>query len=203
MELGRIILRQFPRRLISGRCVVGKGSRTAIPHQQRPLSIIGFSNNHDSISCCNLRGISQKNMLYIRQFSRKDATSNSRSNNQGEDDDEITVIYGDQSEYDSTTDKSKFTHEVKVEMPDIGDQEGGVIEKWYKQPGDIIHRDDVICDIRTESFTFGMVTDDDFDSMMGEILVEQESGTVNPGTVIFTTFSEDKHHFDDGSEKDE
>lgn len=183
--------------------MVGKGSRTSITRQQRPLSMMGLSNNQDSIRCCNLRKLSQKNISCKRQFSKKDATGNRSSNNQEEEDDEITVIYGDQSEYESTTDKSKFTHEVKVEMPDIGDQEGGAIEKWYKQPGDIIHRDDVICDIRTESFTFGMVTDDDFDSVMGEILVEQESGTVNPGTVIFTTFSEDKLHRDDGSGKDE
>ncbi|KAL7469511.1 hypothetical protein ACHAXS_009766 [Conticribra weissflogii] len=46
-------------------------------------------------------------------------------------------------------DLEKFTHEVKVRMPDVGDSEG-VIEKWYKKEGDLIQREDVICDIRTD-----------------------------------------------------
>lgn len=87
-------------------------------------------------------------------------------------------------------DRSKFTHEVKIEMPNLDDDiKGeymcafddvllchrviatfdntnefrfsnrycnrqllckGVIEKWYKKEGDIIKKDEVICDIRTE-----------------------------------------------------
>jgi len=46
-------------------------------------------------------------------------------------------------------DLEKFTHEVKVRMPDVGDSDG-VIEKWYKKEGDLIQREDVICDIRTD-----------------------------------------------------
>jgi len=162
---------------------------------------MGFSNN----SSVNHRGLYQQN-IHIRQFSKKDLNGDNNSNNkqdEEEGDEIITIINGDRPDYESASDASKYTHEVKVEMPDIGDLKGGNIEKWYKQPGDIIHRDDIICDIRTESFTFGMVTDDDFDSMMGKILVEEESGMVDPGTVIFTTFSEDKHHRDDGDKKDE
>lgn len=30
----------------------------------------------------------------------------------------------------------------------------GVIEKWYKKEGDLIKRDEVICDIRTEVSLF-------------------------------------------------
>ena len=148
--------------------------------------------------------ISSQQHIQIRQFSKKDLNGDSSNIKQEEDEgDEIIKIYGDRPDYESSKDKSKYTHEVKVEMPDIGDLKGGAIEKWYKQPGDVIHRDDAICDIRTESFTFGMVTDDDFDSIMGEILVEEESGMVDPGTVIFTTFSEEKHHRDGGDKKDE
>ncbi len=143
--------------------------------------------------------------MQIRQFSKTDLNGDNSSSKKDEEEegDEVVMIYGDRPEYESSSDKSKYTHEVKVEMPDIGDLKGGIIEKWYKQPGDVIHRDDAICDIRTESFTFGMVTDDDFDSIMGEILVEEESGMVDPGTVIFTTFSEEKHHRDGGDTKDE
>lgn len=195
MEFGRVFIRHFPRRF--GR------TTTSITHQRRALSIFEFSSN--SIDGYNHRASSHQN-ISIRQFSKKDlnngdSSSNKKQEEEEDEGDEIIMIYGDRPEYESSTDKSKYTHEVKVEMPDIGDLKGGIIEKWYKQPGDIIHRDDAICDIRTESFTFGMVTDDDFDSVMGQILVEEESGMVDPGTVIFTTFSEEKHHRDGGGDK--
>ena len=167
--------------------------RISITHQQRSLST-GFSNSIDG--GYNHSGSSQPN-IHIRQFGKY------VKHEQKEEGDEITLIYGDRPDYESSSDKSKYTHEVKVEMPDIGDLKGGTIETWYKRPGDVIHRDDVVCDIRTEDFTFGMVTDDDFDSIMGEIFVEEESGMVDPGTVIFTTLSEPKHHSDSGDEKDE
>ena len=167
--------------------------RISITHQRRTLSI-GFSNSVDG--SYNQSVLSQRN-IHIRQFGKY------IKHEEKEEGDEITMIYGDRPDYESTSDKSKYTHEVKVEMPDIGDLKGGTIETWYKRPGDVIHRDDVVCDIRTEDFTFGMVTDDDFDSIMGKILVEEESGVVDPGTVIFTTFSEEKHHGDSGDEKDD
>lgn len=94
-------------------------------------------------------------------------------------------------------DRSKFTHEVKVSMPDLGDSDimddddaFGVVDKWYKKEGDVIKQDDVICDIRTKLFTFGMMTDDDYDSIMGEILVPEGSDPVKPGTVICITLNE-------------
>ncbi|KAL7511969.1 hypothetical protein ACHAXN_008926 [Cyclotella atomus] len=87
---------------------------------------------------------------------------------------------------------SKFTHEVKVIMPDVaeGADMKGKIEKWYKQKGDLIKRDDVLCDIETEMFTFGLSTDDSYDSIMGDILVPENSEPVAAGTVICTTFNE-------------
>lgn len=39
-------------------------------------------------------------------------------------------------------------------------------------------------------FTFGMLTDDDYDSIMGKILVQEESDPVQPGTVICITLDE-------------
>ncbi|KAL7524080.1 hypothetical protein ACHAWF_000810, partial [Thalassiosira exigua] len=89
-------------------------------------------------------------------------------------------------------DRSRFTNEVKVQFPEVGDDSAGlgVIEKWYKAKGDIIKRDEVICDIRTNLFTFGMLTDDDYDSIMEEILVPEESEPINPLTIICTTFNE-------------
>lgn len=65
-----------------------------------------------------------------------------------------------------------------------------MIEKWHKKEGDLIKRNEVICDIRTKLFTFGMLTDDDYDSIMGEILIPEESEPVKPGTVICITLNE-------------
>ncbi|EED95389.1 THAPSDRAFT_261476 [Thalassiosira pseudonana CCMP1335] len=89
-------------------------------------------------------------------------------------------------------DRNKFTHEVK-----------GIIETWYKKEGDIIKQDDVICDVRTEMFTFGMITDDDFDSIMGKILVPERTKPIKPGTVICTTFNAEGKSEDDNKKDDE
>ena len=45
-------------------------------------------------------------------------------------------------------DRSKFTHEIEIRMPDMGEGQGKII-KWYKQEGDLILRDDILCDIET------------------------------------------------------
>ena len=43
---------------------------------------------------------------------------------------------------------------------------------------------------RIQMFTFGMLTDDDYDSIMGKIHVQEESEPVEPGTIICTTLNE-------------
>eukprot|EP00980_Cylindrotheca_fusiformis_P031265 scaffold26097_cov108-Cylindrotheca_fusiformis.AAC.1 len=58
-------------------------------------------------------------------------------------------------------------------MPDMGEGNDNLIEKWYKQPGDVIKKNDILCDISTPDFTFGMVTEDEFDAIMGEIHVQE------------------------------
>ena len=50
-------------------------------------------------------------------------------------------------------------------------------------------------------FSFGLVTDDEFDSIMGEVLIPEESDPIRPGTVICTTFHEGKA--DGASQKDD
>eukprot|EP00804_Cyclotella_cryptica_P018398 CCRYP_020367-RB/>CCRYP_020367-RB protein AED:0.37 eAED:0.37 QI:150/0.88/0.8/1/0.11/0.1/10/1838/176 len=96
---------------------------------------------------------------------------------------------------DDVIDRSKFTHEVKIYMPDVGEGEDvkGVIETWYKKKGDLIKKDDM--------FTFGLCTDDDFDSIMGDILVPENAEPVAAGTVICTTFNEG--HGDELKEDDD
>ena len=39
-------------------------------------------------------------------------------------------------------------------------------------------------------FTFGMLTDDDYDSIMGKILIQEESEPIEPGTTICITLNE-------------
>lgn len=89
-------------------------------------------------------------------------------------------------------DRSKFTREVTIAMPDVGDDSEmeGVVERWYMKEGDIIKSGDVICDIRTKLVTFGMLTDDNYDSIMGEILIPSGSAPVKPGTIICKTLNE-------------
>lgn len=66
-------------------------------------------------------------------------------------------------------DRDNFTVPIVINMPDMDDESSSsTIEKWYKEPGDIIKRNDILCDIATPDFTFGMVTEDNFDAIMGE-----------------------------------
>ena len=68
-------------------------------------------------------------------------------------------------------DRNSYTVSVTVNMPDMDQADDNKIERWYRSPGDIVKPNDVLCDITTPTFTFGMVTDDDFDAIMGDILV--------------------------------
>ncbi|KAL7572337.1 hypothetical protein ACA910_021552 [Epithemia clementina (nom. ined.)] len=82
-------------------------------------------------------------------------------------------------------DRTLYTKEVKVRMPDMGDDQDGKILKWYKKEGDIVLRNDVLCDVQTENFTFGMQTEDEHPSIMGPILVPaSETETVPDEAVI-------------------
>lgn len=86
-------------------------------------------------------------------------------------------------------DPSAYTQPVVIRMPDMSEDDDihNTVEKWYKQPGDVIKRNDVLCDITTPDFTFGMVTEDEEDSIMGEIHVE-EGRSVPDHTPICTVY---------------
>ena len=70
-------------------------------------------------------------------------------------------------------DPENFPHPVTIKMPDMGEGNDNRLEAWFKQPGDKIQYNDVLCDITTPDFTFGMVVEDDSDGIMGEILVAE------------------------------
>jgi pyruvate/2-oxoglutarate dehydrogenase complex dihydrolipoamide acyltransferase (E2) component len=84
------------------------------------------------------------------------------------------------SSVDIDLDVSEFTEEIKVNMPDMGEGEGKVL-KWYKKEGDIVLREDVLCDIQTDDFVFGLQTEDEHPAIMGRILVEAPSENVKDG----------------------
>ncbi|KAG7341155.1 biotin-requiring enzyme [Nitzschia inconspicua] len=70
-------------------------------------------------------------------------------------------------------DPAAYTVPKVIKVPDMSkeDDKNNVLEKWYKQPGDVIKRNDVLCDITTPDFTFGMVTEDEDDAVMGDYYV--------------------------------
>jgi pyruvate/2-oxoglutarate dehydrogenase complex dihydrolipoamide acyltransferase (E2) component len=80
-------------------------------------------------------------------------------------------------------DRSKYTEEILVRMPDMGEGEGKIL-KWYKQEGDIVRRGDILCDIETPDFSFGMELDDEHPGILGKIVVEAPSDPIKDEEVI-------------------
>lgn len=101
----------------------------------------------------------------------------------GDDDSDEDLEFEDPNESkhdpsDLNGDRANFTVPITISMPDMNENSAttSTIEKWYKEPGDIIKRNDILCDITTPDFTFGMVTEDEFDAIMGEhFVLEGES----------------------------
>ncbi len=89
-------------------------------------------------------------------------------------------------------DKSLFTEEIKIKMPDMGEGEGKILE-WYKEEGDVVKRGDVLCDIETADFTFGMETDDEQLGIMGSILVPAPSEMIPDGKTICIVLHKPNH----------
>jgi hypothetical protein len=80
-------------------------------------------------------------------------------------------------------DRSKYTEEIRVRMPDMGKDNGKVL-RWLKKEGDVVMQEDVLCDIETPDFVFGLKLDDDYLSILSEILVEAPSGPIPDNDVI-------------------
>ena len=86
--------------------------------------------------------------------------------------------------FQKSLDPSEYTEQVKVRLPEMDDGEGRIV-RWYKEEGDIVLRNDVLCDVETESFTFGMQTDDEYPAILGPILVQaSETKTLTSKAVI-------------------
>jgi len=100
--------------------------------------------------------------------------------------DDPEPLYGaNENATEAGIDMSLFTETVEIRMPDMGEGEGKVL-KWFKREGDIINRGDQLCDIQTPDFTFGMDTDDEGITIMGEIIVPAGSDAVADDALICT-----------------
>jgi hypothetical protein len=99
-------------------------------------------------------------------------------------------------------DRSKYTDPIPIPMPDLGTSHGNspdrysLVKEWFFQKGDIIQHEDVLCDIQTPDFTFGMETDDEGITIMGDILVPAGQ-PVPDGTVLCYTLHESKGNNND------
>jgi Biotin-requiring enzyme len=99
------------------------------------------------------------------------------------------------SALEEVIDRSKYTNPIPIPMPDLGTSNGNspdrysLVKEWFFQKGDIIQHEDVLCDIQTPDFTFGMETDDEGITIMGDILVPAGQ-PVPDGTVLCYTFHE-------------
>jgi Biotin-requiring enzyme len=82
------------------------------------------------------------------------------------------IVDVDKSHLEAAIDRSKFTVEIPVKMPALGTGGTSKVVQWFFAPGDLIKREDVLCDIETPDFTFGMETDDEELAILGKILVE-------------------------------
>ena len=88
------------------------------------------------------------------------------------------------------TSKGLYKVEIPIRMPDMGEGENRIL-KWYKRPGDWIKRNDILCDIQTPDFTFGLVTEDECDAVMGEIFYEASAdNAVDDEAIICYIFHE-------------
>jgi len=96
---------------------------------------------------------------------------------------------------------------IVVEMPSLNEEEEEeegddgvvvcVVERWHKRPGDVVERDDVLCEISTPyGFGFGMQIDDDEEGRMGAVHVDEGVG-VEPGTPLCTIYHRRRHHPDE------
>lgn len=81
-------------------------------------------------------------------------------------------------------DRSEFTEEVPIELPDLGDGNRGKVAKWYHEEGGVIQQGDVLCDIETESFTFSLDVDDECLGILDRQLQPEDGEYIDPGTKL-------------------
>eukprot|EP00814_Leptocylindrus_danicus_P021022 CAMPEP_0116032524 /NCGR_PEP_ID=MMETSP0321-20121206/18223_1 /TAXON_ID=163516 /ORGANISM="Leptocylindrus danicus var. danicus, Strain B650" /LENGTH=147 /DNA_ID=CAMNT_0003507981 /DNA_START=33 /DNA_END=476 /DNA_ORIENTATION=+ len=87
------------------------------------------------------------------------------------------------TEEETKLDLSKFTIPQELEFPDVAGN-GGVSFKVAE--GELIRRGDAICEVELAEFSFGMDSDEETDTVMGTIHVQEGDSNIEPGTPICT-----------------
>jgi Biotin-requiring enzyme len=151
-------------------------------------------------SLTNTKGV----CLRFLTTSFKDGNKNHRTSTSAEDAEEARAFANYEEIVDipaaaleDLIDRSKYTEIVPIRMPDLGTSRDNApdrlsrVQKWFLDPGAILQQGDVLCDIQTPDFTFGMETDDEELGIMGEILVPAGQ-PVPDGTVLCHVYHEAK-----------
>ena len=139
----------------------------------------------------------RKELILVRDFSKKSHDANGDDlkitvNQQSIDAylDEQTKAKAGQNNIDAESiDRSRFTKPILMKYPDIGGG-NGKIKEWMKEEGDLVRAGDMLCDIETELFTFGMEIDDEGVGILKEKKVN-EGEEFEPGTTICVLMHED------------
>jgi hypothetical protein len=87
-------------------------------------------------------------------------------------------------------DPKDFTVPIEIKMPALGG--GGKIVTWYRNVGDIVQYEDVICDIETKEFTFGLAIDDEEYGIVHEIMFQNPSEIVKDDEIICIIMHQEK-----------
>jgi pyruvate/2-oxoglutarate dehydrogenase complex dihydrolipoamide acyltransferase (E2) component len=107
------------------------------------------------------------------------------------------------SRIDPMQSTDRFTEPQPIKMPtDLGQ---GKVLKWYKREGDVIKYDDIILDIDTEDFSFGL-THDEEDEVLIHQIVAQVDDVVKEGDVlciVMRTKSKDEPDADKENKRDD
>jgi hypothetical protein len=135
--------------------------------------------SNDSMAGTNVPLTKTRGGFRYQTTTSKDGNNNPASAEQDEEErllaniEEIIDIPAEA--FEGLIDRSKYTEVVPVRMPDLGTSQDNApdrlsqVQEWFFQPGTIVQRGNVLCDIATPDFTFGMETDDEELGIMGEI----------------------------------
>lgn len=180
--------RSFASSLRSRRSVVVRATTVAV------LPRRGRHRGASSASASSSRTAARRTRFVVggrRRFGDDAKTSSSSSSEgpvveieqRGEEEEEKK---GDKTADEMGLDVTEYARKIDMNMPDLGCG-GGRVSRWYKSTGHVVEKGDLLCDVETNAFTFGMESEDDEATIMGEIRVpEGEEELVSPGTTLCT-----------------
>ena len=88
--------------------------------------------------------------LFLSEEKRNEIINDLKSNPNFKTKEEIEKDGTDSIESDSSLEKGKVQ---SIFSPELGNQKGLTLAKWYFKPGDIVKRGDIVCEIENENIT--------------------------------------------------